>query len=369
MARARRGRNEGAIYQRPDGRWIGMASVGYYADGRRRRKVVYGKSKREVQDKLRGIQNTGNVPDAAKITVADYITRWLANTAAKSVSPTTLARYTLVLERYVVPFIGHYLLTRVSPLMVEQLYADQAAAGASDRNRQMSGNVLYGVFKQAARLGLIQHNPCADAKPPKAKRKELATWTGPEAKAFLTAAKDDRLYALLVLAVATGARQGELFALHWPDVDLAGGAIMIQRTLEELKGVMRLKEPKTKAGKRRVNLPPVAVKALEDHRRAMLAEGFTSGPVFCDTNGGFLRKSNFARRTFKPLIADANVPPIRFHDLRHTAATLLLMMGENPKVVSERLGHASIEITLNTYSHVMPTMQAAAAEKIEKLLG
>ena len=116
-------------------------------------------------------------------------------------------------------------------------------------------------------------------------------------------------------------------------------------------------------------MPKFALDVLHDHRKQMLSEAFAGASVFCDTDGGYLRKSNFARRSFKPLLERAEVPAIRFHDLRHTCATLLLMAGENPKVVSERLGHASIEITLNTYSHVLPSMQKAAAGKLDKLFG
>ncbi|MFH1920115.1 MAG: site-specific integrase [Planctomycetota bacterium] len=139
------------------------------------------------------------------------------------------------------------------------------------------------------------------------------------------------------------------------------GQCRIQLQWQAAKAVC-LREDKTRGAR-------FALEFLHEHRKRMLAEGNATAPVFCDTMGNYLRKSNFTRRSYKPLLARAEVPPIRFHDLRHTSATLLLLVGENPKVVSERLGHASIEITLNTYSHVLPSMQKAAADKLEKLLG
>jgi integrase len=150
---------------------------------------------------------------------------------------------------------------------------------------------------------------------------------------------------------------------------LDAGSAQVQRTLEELRGQLRLKAPKTQAGRRRIELSPFTLDALHEHRKRLLAEGreVKTGQVFCNEDGGFLRKSNVTRRSFRSIMKRAGLPRIRFHDLRHTSASLLLMAGENIKVVSERLGHEDIEITLKTYSHVLPTMQKAAAEKMNRI--
>jgi integrase len=184
---------------------------------------------------------------------------------------------------------------------------------------------------------------------------------------LLAAAKGNRLEALFVLAVDTGMRQGELFGLQWSAVDFEAGAVLVQRSLEEINGTHRLKEPKSGRG-RRVDLSSFALAMLQDHRKAMLAEGHyrPDGPVFCDHDGGWLRKPNFLRRVLRPLQASAKIPAIRFHDLRHTAATLMLLNDVNVKVVSERLGHGSVQITLDTYSHVLPTMQKLAADRMDR---
>ncbi len=196
----------------------------------------------------------------------------------------------------------------------------------------------------------------------------MTIWNNAETGAFLKAAKAHRLYALYAVAVGTGMRQGELFGLQWADIDFEGCSLSVNRSLEEIKGKLRLKEPKTGKG-RRIDLPAFVVAALNEHRAVMLSEGNITGPVFCDHAGGFLRKSNVCRRSFAPIVKAAGVPVIRFHDMRHTHASALLMAGENVKVVSERLGHARIQVTLDTYAHVMPTMQKGAADKVQALFG
>src|SRR5205807_7025156 len=185
---------------------------------------------------------------------------------------------------------------------------------------------------------------------------------------LLEAAKGDRLEALYVLAVTTGLRQGELLGLHWDDIDLAGTALRVRHTLHELNGRLWIGEPKTRRARRQVDLPAIAVVALRNHRERMMIEGHPDELVFCDTRGGPLRKSNLVRRSFLPLLKRAGLPTIRFHDLRHTAATLLLAQGVHPKIVQERLGHSQISLTLDTYSHVLPGMGREAASKLDALL-
>jgi integrase len=157
--------------------------------------------------------------------------------------------------------------------------------------------------------------------------------------------------------------------LQWPDVDLKGRAINVQHTLIEINGKLSLAEPKTPKSRRRVDLPRVVVDALTKHRAQSVREGFAKQPwVFCNSTGGPLRRTHFHVNHFKPMLATAGLPVIRFHDLRHTSATLLLAAGVHPKVVQERLGHSQIGITLDTYSHVVPTMQLEAASKLDTLM-
>jgi integrase len=171
-----------------------------------------------------------------------------------------------------------------------------------------------------------------------------------------------------VTAVGTGARLGELLGLRWGDIDFESKTISIQRTLLDHNGRIEVGEPKTARSRRRIDLPDFIVTALKSHRLRSPAQPHPTAWVFIDANGGPLRKCNLMRRSFHPLLERAGLPKVRFHDLRHTAASLLFAEGVHPKVVQERLGHATIAITLDTYSHVIPTMQKEAATQLDALL-
>ena len=360
--RTRRGRGEGSVYQRLDGLWCAITPK---ETGKR--KSLYGKTKAEVLKKLR--EYRPGAGDATRLTVKEYLASWLDGPARNKVEASTLDRYRMIFNGQVYPHLGGLLLVKLAPYHVQELYAALERAGESARSRELAGTVLGTALRHAVRLKLIPHNPVSDIPKPRPVKREMRVWSAGQVKSFLKTAATDRLHALYVLAVSTGMRSGELFGLQWGDVDLEAGSLSVNRTLEELHGQFRLKEPKTAKSRRRIDLPKMAVDALHDHRRRMLAEGNAGAvQVFCDTAGGYLRQSNVHRRSMAPLMVAAELPRIRFHDLRHTAATLLLLAGENPKVVSERLGHASIEITLNVYSHVLPTMQKEAARKIDAML-
>lgn len=384
-ARKRRGRGEGGIYRRKDGVWCASVSAGYGDDGKRRRKVVYGSTKGEVAEKLRGEQIAGVPTESCRLTVAEFLVRWLETSVKPALAPGTYNRYEQVVRLHLTPHVGHMRLAKLEPIHVQHLFTAQEKAGASARQRELSGVVLQKAYRDAVRLKLVRYNPCVDVEKPRPQKREMRTWNAAQASAFLKAAKDDRFSAMWVLALTTGMRQGELFGLEWSDIDFEHSTLMVQRTLEEIGGVTRLKEPKTKKSRRRIDLPQVAVEALQSHRKAMLAEGNHKAPVFCNHGGHHLLASNVRKRSFLATIKRANkadakqaeetgrepnpLPVIRVHDLRHTAATLLLLQGVHAKIVSERLGHAAVAITLDTYSHVLPTMQKSATEKLDKLFG
>jgi integrase len=372
MTRKRRGRREGSVFQREsDGLWIGSISLGYDANGKRLRRVVSASSKSEALEKMRALVASGAGPigDADKLSLSEYLDRWLDQTKDK-LAPTTHHRYEQHVRLHLKPHVGCVLLRKIEPFHVEQLYREMEKAGDSASERQKTGKALSTALRAAVRSRLIPYNPCLDVVKPRVTKEEIHPLDGSQAKALLTAARGDRLHALYVLALDSGMRQGELFGLHWPDIDFSAGCVQVRRSLEEIAGHHRIKELKTKSSRRRIELSPFALDALHEHRKVMLAEGrdVKDGAVFVDAASGFLRKSNFARRSFKPALVRAALPTsTRFHDLRHTCATLLLMADVNVKVVSERLGHAKIQITLDTYSHVLPTMQKKAAEKLGAL--
>lgn len=235
--------------------------------------------------------------------------------------------------------------------------------------RQLTHAVLRRALKQAVRWGVVSRNVCDAVDPPRVQKPEIAALSAQQVQALLKTAKTHRLYALFVLAIGTGMRLGELFALQWRNVDLKTASVQVRHTLMELNGKLTLAEPKTAKSRRRIDLPPSTIAVLRAHRRRMNAAGLGDCPwVFSNTTGGPLRRSHFHREVFKPLLRRAKLPEIRFHDLRHTSASLLLAAGVHPKVVQERLGHSQIGITLDTYSHVLPTMGLEAASKLDGVL-
>jgi integrase len=371
--RKRRGRNEGAIYQRAGGQWVGSVSLGYDASGKRKRKTVYGQSKAEVQEKLRRLQaaaSSGQINDAGRLTLAEYLPRWL-----EAKKPTVATHTYLPYERdcnlYLIPYLGGVQLAKLAALHVEQLYADLTRDGVSASMQRKAGTTLRVALQHAVYpLKLIPHNPASDVPKPRHRPDEMTALDPDQVGRLLAAARSDRLYALYVVALDSAAREGELFALSWSEVDWDGSAISITKTLEETKGKLLLKDVKTAKSRRRVTLSAFAMNALAEHRKAMLAEGNyrPEAPVFCDTEGGWLRKSNVLRRSFRPILARAKLPPIRPYDLRHSGATLLLLAGEDSKIVSERLGHSSTRLTQDTYQHVLPGMQERAAAKLDAIL-
>jgi integrase len=387
--RRRRGRGEGAIYQREDGTWTACVSLGYNEHGKRKRRVVYGSTKKEVQDKLREMQERtakGTLTDAGGLTVGAYLDSWFTATAPKKMATTTLGRVEELLRLHLKPIIGHIRLDRLTSLMVEQCYAEMERRGAGKRTQQAAGVLLGDALNHAVHpLKLIPHNPAFKVAKARPEQKEMRHLNADQAKQFLAAARQYRLYALFALAIGTGMRQGELLGLQWPDIDFERGTITVKRSLAQLKKEFVLKEPKTKASRRTISLPPFVLAALRDHRKGMLAEGNIHATVFCTKTGTFIAKSNLIRQTFRSVIRRTNeaakkeaeekkteptiLPEIRFHDLRHTHATMLLSQGASLKAVSQRLGHSRVEMTLKVYAHVLPTDDANLASAAEKMFG
>ena len=368
----RRGNGEGSIYQRADGRWCATYSAGYDQQGKRKRHTIFGKTKQAVQNKLHKLLSevaAGTPVEPHRLTVGGFLDRWLTGAAKTAVKPTTYANYEGVIKNHIKPHLGGVPLQKLAVIHIQGLYGAMDRAGKSAETIRLAHAVLRRALKQGVRWRLVPYNACADVDRPRVAKADIAPLDAEQAARLLKAASEDRLSAVFTLAIAAGMRSGELFGLQWPDVDLKAGVAMVTHTLTELHGELFLTEPKTAKGRRCINLPAVAIDALKKHRSRMLAEGHGDVPwVFCDTQGGPLRRSHFRKRVFKPLLKKAGVPDIRFHDLRHTSATLLLSAGIHPKVVQERLGHSQISVTLDTYSHVLPTLQLEAANKLDSIL-
>ena len=222
---------------------------------------------------------------------------------------------------------------------------------------------------------MIPRNATEVVKAPRPAPEEIRPLSREQTKILLEAAKEDRFEALYTLAVSTGLRQGELLGLKWEDVDLEESVVRVRRTLTRHESRLLLGEPKTKRSRRTVRVSETAVEALKKHLARQVREKKylnelyrDQGLIFTTQRGTLVNPTDLRKRSFKPLLEKAGLPPIRFHDLRHTCATLLLSSNVNPKIVSEMLGHATIAITLDTYSHVLPNMQESAARALENTL-
>ena len=380
----KRGNGEGTIHRRKGGGWCAQYTV-YTLKGRKR-KTLYGKTRQEVAAKLAKAlsdREDGIVLDAGSLTVEEYLDRWLRDSVKGTVKETTYANYSYITRVHISPALGYMQLKSLSPAHVRGFYGEKARTNLSAATVKKMHVVLRNGLSQAVSDGLIPRNAADGVKPPRvsAPGEEIKPLNSGECGAFLEASRGEGLEALYVLAVHCGLREGELLALRWEDVDLevANPALLVRHTLtrgEDGRGYVI--GASTKSGKgRRVRLTRQAVASLKDHRMRQLEERMSltglwqdQDLVFPNNIGFLLNPSNLRNRSFKRIKARSGVrEDLRFHDLRHTCATLLLREGVNAKVVSEMLGHASIVITLNTYSHVLPDMQDSAADAMEAALG
>jgi integrase len=371
MARKRRGRGEGGVFQRADGLWVGTLSLGYNAEGKRLRKTVYGSTKKEAQDALRELQNdaaAGVDLTVEKLTLGEWLTRWLAM-VKPAVEPNTYRFYERQARLHVIPHLGQAQLAKLAAVHVQGLYATLATAGVSSSMQRKAGLTLTIALNEAVRLGLVPGNAAQKVRKPKGAKSEVEVFDPEQVGRFLQSARESRHYAFYMTALDSGARPGELLALMWENVDFEGGFLSVTKSLEEINGHVRVKDTKTAKGRRRIDLSADTLAVLAEHRKVALAAGRMAAPVSHNLEGGYLLQCNLIRRSFKPILAKAGLPSVGLYTLRHTCATLLLLADVPAKVVSERLGHSSIGITLDTYSHVLPTMQKRAASVLGAILG
>lgn len=374
---SKRGNGEGSIYPVKDkaGKVRGYrASYTVQTIAGQKRKYLSGKTRKEVAAKLSKAvaeREDGLVFDSENLTLAEYLERWLKDGVKGSVRAGTYARYEQLCRSHIKPTLGSVKLSALTPAHVQRFYTEKLSGDLSPRTVQYMHDTLRKSLRQAVKWGLIPHNVTEAVEAPKASKRDIHPLSPTEARRLLSVAAEDRLEAVFVLAVTTGMRQGEILGLQWNDVDLDRAKLQIRRTLIAQSGSPKFGQPKTARGRRAVSLAPETVDALRRHRKRQFIEGLHSsdGLVFCTQAGKPVTPQNLTQRVLKRLLVKAELPPIRFHDLRHTAATILLGQGVNPKIVQEMLGHASIQLTLDTYSHVLPDMQSAAVEAMQDALG
>lgn len=368
----KRGNNEGSVTRRPDGLWEARITL-----GGGKRKSFYAKTRQEAARKLAAAlrdQEAGLPVVGSAQTVEQYLLSWLA-----AVKPTirdqTWRVYELRVRVHVIPTLGSTRITKLTAQQIQLLYAQKLEEGLSTTTVHHLHAVLHRAFDAALRLGVIQRSVLDMVEVPRMRHHEMKTLSGAQAQQLLATARGDRLEALYVVALATGMRQGELLALRWHDVDLDGASLQVRASVHYTKDGYVFAEPKTKYSRRRIALSQVAVAALREHQMRQQAERLELGEawedhdlVFPNAVGKPLDGTNLLHYWFYPLLKRAGLPRVRFHDLRHTAATLLLEHSINPKVVSEMLGHSHVSVTLGIYSHVMPHMQQQAADAMDAAL-
>jgi len=367
----KRAAGEGAVTLRADGRWMGRLRLRDAATGKLKRLAVYGKSQAEVVSKLEELRQKRRTSPKSLLsrdTLGAYLDRWLSNDVAVNKSPKTYEEYELALRLYVRPWLAAEKLTTLDGEKLVTWPATLARSGASANTRLRSIRVLRNALNKAVKLRLLPFNPCAALDKPKVVRDERKPLEPSECVALMDACKGHRLGDLIVLAAMTGLRKGELFALEWSAVNLAEGVLVVRRSLEETQGKLRVKEPKTAAGRRVVSLGAEAVAALQ--RRLDKGMDPELVPVvFPNLLGGYLRGSNFDRKIWYLLRKAAGIPDsFVFHDLRHTQASLMLAAGVDLKVIQKRLGHRDFATTANIYSHLLQGAQSEAVDKVDQLL-
>jgi integrase len=319
----------------------------------------------------------GLLGEAGRTTLAEYLGWWMENVVRDEVAHRTYHNYLSQIHNHIVPRIGKKKLKALKLEDAEGLYRSMAASGLSPATIRYVHAVLRRALKQAFVRGLVPLNIADGASLPRADQKEMETFFTPEeVRRFLQAAKHDRLEALYVLAITCGLRQGELLGLRWDDVDLKAGRLTVRRQVQRSRdGSGMISGPTKNKKSRTIRLGRVAIEALKAHRDTQAEEvdsarGLWRDPdlVFTTTIGTPLDPSNLVGRSFKPLLGRAGLPSIRFHDLRHACATLLFSEGVPVKVVQEVLGHSSVSVTMDVYSHILPDMQERAAAAMDDLL-
>ena len=376
--RGRRLPGEGSIFKRSsDGRWVGKLT--HPRTGKRI--VIYGQSAEEARAKLQRAHekaraNLPVIPD--RQTVGQFLDRWLEESVKPSVRPRTYESYGQLVRLHLRPDLGHVRLEHLDAPAVQAFVNAKLASGLSPRTVQYLHAILRRALGQAERWDLVPRNVARLVDAPSVRPPKVEPFTPKEAHAFLAAVRGHRLEALFITAIATGCRQGELFALRWDDVDLEAGRLQVRHSLwwsrRTGQRAWELTDPKTDRSRRSLDLPAVARTALQEHRVRQWEERLQAGPLWEDhgfvfaTQAGKPLDSPNVTHALHRLLAQAGLRRMRFHDLRHAAASLLLAQGLQLREIMEVLGHSQIALTANTYAHLVPAMKREAADRMDAAL-
>ena len=379
-------------YGRPGGKvsWYFVADLGIDpATGKRKQKKQGGFARRrDAENALSefiSTVRTGTVADDQGLTVEQYLVDWWLPSVKQRLKQTTFDSYVDAVEGRIVPRVGGARLSQLKPKHVDDLLADLAENGSRDPKRgsglsartvRTTGRILKSALADAVKQGLIARNPFDVVSLPKVTNPEMDCWDVDEARYFLQCVADEPDAVLWKLLLLGGMRRGEALGLQWKDVDFDAGRVSIVRTVVESNYQVVISEPKTARSRRTIAVDPSLVADLRKHRteqsKQRLALGMRASNrsdwIFSTVEGDVLQPQSVSQR-FDRLVRKHGLRRIRFHDLRHTSATLLLASDVPLKVVSERLGHSSVSITADVYQHVVRGMDEAAAETLGRMLG
>lgn len=367
-------------YRKRGSTWSFAVSLGTDPETGKRRQITRSgfKTKKEAEKACAEMitqYDKGELVIAKSQTLGNYMEFWLENYAKSKLRPSTYTNHEVAVRSRIIPALGKMELDKLSPIHVTKYLTDLQKEELSADYIKYLHAVLKKALNQAVKWQLIPKNIMENVDPPRLEQKEIVTWTPEQANEFLSYAMKDKYYIAFVLAIYTGMRRGEILGLRWKDIDFEQARISVQQTLYRPvnQGII-FQEPKTKSAKRRIAIPLFVVQELETHKvnQDQLKEQFGAGYqdhdlVVCYDDGRPQDPRNLLRH-YERIIKRSGLPYIRFHDLRHTHATMLLQLGEHPKVVSERLGHSRVGITMDVYSHVMPDMQKDAADNFERMM-
>jgi integrase len=376
---------KGHIRRRGDRSWAIVVDAGRNATGKRCQhwhsiKGTRKDAERELTRLLHAMNNGGYI-EPSRLSVAEFLRKWLDDCAKSNVAGKTFERYEQLVLGHLNPKIGHVPLAKLHPLHIQDCYSEKLEHGRKDGKGGLSPQtvvhlhrVLRTALNQAVKWQMLARNPADAVEPPRAPRREMRALDEDGTAKLLGVFTRSRLYTPILIAVTTGLRRGELLGLRWRDIELDSGHLSISQALEQTHLGVAFKQPKTPRSRRTVALPQLAIEALRRHKAQQAEERLAFGPgyqdgglVFACPDGTPWRPDAFSW-AFAAQVRQSGLPHVRFHDLRHSHASQLLRQGVNAKVVSERLGHASVGFTLDVYSHVLPGMQDDAARRIDAAL-
>ena len=375
----RRKQGSGTVRKRSDGRWEARVLVDYDEKGLPKTKTAVAKTRRECMDKLKALQEEYGPPVTKckpDMSVGQWMDFWYQNYEKMKLRLTTQRGYEDRIYKHIIPAIGKNKLNKLTQGDLQQFYArlktegrqrnvEYYGPGLSNRSVRMIHAICRSALEKAVDEGLIRVNPAIGCKLPPKKSGEMNVLTQEELQRFLIQAKEDGCYELFLLEIATGLREGELLALQWPDLDFNTGELRIYKTVSFIGNEIHLTEPKTKSSIRTVILPQPVLQVLKAYRETVSSRWMFPSPVKEDAP----IRSNSVRKQLKKLLERAGCKQVRFHDLRHTFATMALQHGMDVKTLSAIIGHISSATTLDIYSHVTDTMQQQAAAKIDRKIG